>query len=189
MNIKIEKPKVKHLKYFLELENLDLSEIKTKVNFLSKYLEIDKSFLYRIRLSELNNIFVMICEEIYKKIDEVGDKQPPMYITHNGKRYKFVEETKQSVGWMIDVNNLEDFSPEIILSLYYIEEEAVNYSEVNLDKSQKYDTFKRSEIFKDLDIKYFLYLSNYLKKKYSLILEMRMHIENIVLELENGLKR
>ena len=173
--------KVKHLKPLMDLK----AEESTKgmVDVVSNVCGVSRDLLYRIEYKELINLYQLIVKDL-NEASMIKDLPLKETIEVDGVKYRFIEEAKQTVGWYIDASNLS-ITPEVLMSLYYIEAEAKNYSELDERGFQKYDTLERAEKLGNAPISYYIMLANYLKKKATMLETLRttiLSIEAMILE-------
>lgn len=178
INLKFKGLKVKHLEAISKIK--DDMTIKDRAELISAVLGVDRAILYRIDNISFNSLYDVVINDLKR----VSEAELVKQFELDGQRYKFIEEAKQPIGWVIDAENIEK-TPENIMALYYLEKECTNYSEVNDDMTQKYNTYQRAEKLKEADLAIYVGLSKYLKKKFNLWLDIMEKMMQIEAKLRN----
>lgn len=190
VNLKYTGLKVKHIQHVAAIGVED--NIKKRAEVLANVLGVNKEVLYRIDNLSFNSLWSLLIKDLeasisYKRLNNV--------IEVAGKRYKFIDPLKQSVGWYIDATNLK-LNPETLMALCYIEEEAKRYDDVDDNGQVKYHVLEREKAMLEADLKdynalsaFFLSEWKHLMKKMEVWHKIELIAQRLqLLTLANGVK-
>jgi hypothetical protein len=140
--------------------------ISERVDFIRPFCKVDREALLKISADDINKMFKH-CVEI---LAAYKYKEPPKYITLDGKEYVRVKDFGQSVPVKlhVDVDGFKDRfkdEPEMVAAFTYIEK-GMQYGEVDASGAVVNSVFDRAKVMREhlpLDIHLDL-LSFFLRK-------------------------
>jgi len=152
IEIKFDGLRVKHL---IAIANInEHNTLKEKADILSAVYNVEKATLYRLSTQD----FGMLWETLIRQLKEVAEMaELKRVIEVNGKRYKLIDISKVSVGWVIDYTELakDGINPEDVMALCYIDEDLTDYN----DKEN--DLLKRKQEMLEAELADYIALSNF----------------------------
>jgi len=173
IEIKFDGLRVKHL---IAIANInEHNTLKEKADILSAVYNVEKATLYRLSTQD----FGMLWETLIRQLKEVAEMvELKRVIEVNGKRYKLIDISKVSVGWVIDYTELakDGINPEDVMALCYIDEDLTDYN----DKEN--DLLKRKQEMLEAELADYIALSQFFFRKLvklSVAMEKLIQMENL----------